>query len=254
MRDLTRRSLLSAGAGLLLSAGLSAPALAKAGPAIALPSDVTSGEPSTVKAVRTNSPVVALTFDDGPHPRLTPPLLDLLKAKGIRATFYVIGQNVKRYPGLVRRMVEEGHEVGNHTWKHPFLTRLGPERVLRELDATSIEIFHATGKIPVTMRPPYGAMHARQRAMVHETRNLPTILWSVDTQDWKRPGASVVSRRIVQRAGKGGIVLAHDIHPGTIRAMPAAIDGLAARGFGFVTVSQLLGWPDWSERRFRLAG
>ena len=254
MRDITRRALLSGGVGTALCAALPGAAAAYGSRQISRPGDITSGERATVQAVRTSAPVVAMTFDDGPHPRLTPPLLDLLRDRGIRATFYVIGRNVQRHPGLVRRMVEEGHEVGNHTWRHPHLTTLSAESVIEELDATTMAVFEATGKVPVTMRPPYGAMYAGQRLMVHETRNLPTILWSVDPQDWRRPGASVVSRRIVSGARQGGIVLAHDIHPGTIRAMPAALDGLAAKGFGFVTVSQLLGWPDWSDRRFRLAG
>ena len=254
MRDLTRRGLLAGAAGLTLSSVMPQAALAQRAPRISLPGDITSGEKATVTAVRTSAPVVAMTFDDGPHPRLTPPLLDLLRARGIRATFYVIGRNARRHPRLLRRIVEEGHEIGNHSWSHPVLSDLSAERVMRQLDATTRAVYEATGKVPVTMRPPYGAMRASQRLMVHEARNLPTILWSVDPQDWRRPGASVVSRRIVGGARQGGIVLAHDIHAGTVRAMPAALDGLAARGLRFVTVSQLLGWPDWSGRRFRLAG
>ncbi|HHB81084.1 MAG TPA: polysaccharide deacetylase family protein, partial [Aliiroseovarius sp.] len=141
-----------------------------------------------------------MTFDDGPHPDLTPKLLDILKARRIRATFYVIGQNVARYPEIVKRMVGEGHELGNHTWSHPYLTKRSKKSVLRELDRTSDAIYKAVRKVPVTMRPPYGALYTSQRRYIHAERQMPTSLWSVDPQDWRRPGASVVTKRIVSHA------------------------------------------------------
>lgn len=257
MGQLNRRTLLrgmgGAAAGALTSAWTVQAGAATQAPMIRLPGDITSGERATVTAISTSQRVVAMTFDDGPHPRLTPQLLDMLKARNIRATFYVIGANVVRYPQLVMRMLNEGHEVGNHTWSHPYLTSRSSDGVVRELDRTTSAIYQVTGKVPVTMRPPYGAMHARQRLMVHERRNMPTVLWSVDPQDWRRPGASVVARRILDQTRPGGIVLSHDIHSPTIRAMPATLDGLTARGYDFVTVSEMLGWPRWQTRQFRLA-
>ncbi len=193
-----------------------------------------------------------MTFDDGPHPVLTPKLLDILKARRIRATFYVIGRNVLRYPDIVKRMVNEGHELGNHTWTHPHLSRLGNASVLRELDRTSDAVYKTVQRIPVTMRPPYGALTQRQQRLVHDERDMPTILWSVDPQDWRRPGASVVANRIVRRSHNGAIILAHDIHPPTIRAMPPALDGLLDQGYQFATVSMILGQRDWSKLRWRL--
>lgn len=243
----SRRSFLGGAAAVTLGAG---PVAAFDQP-IALPTDITSGDQATVVAVRARSAFVAMTFDDGPHPRHTPILLDMLKARGIRATFYLIGENVVRYPALVRRIVEERHEIGNHTWSHPFLTQRSPSQVIAELDRTTLAIFEATGKAPRTMRPPYGAMNRRQRLMVHQERKMPTILWSVDPQDWQRPGSSVVARRIISASRAGAIVLAHDIHGPTVRAMPATLDGLRSRGFDFVTVSQALGWRDWSDITFK---
>ena len=198
-----------------------------------------------VSRVETGSPLVAMTFDDGPHPRHTPALLDILRARNIRATFYVIGRLVQRYPDIARRMVAEGHELGNHTWTHPFLSQLADTSVLRELDRTAEAIFAATGQVPVTLRPPYGAITARQSRMIHDSRNLPTVMWSVDPRDWQRPGSSVVANRIVGGAGNGAIILAHDIHGPTVAAMPAALDGLTERGFRFATMSALLGWGHW---------
>lgn len=245
-----RRAVLAGLGGIAASAW--APAALAAPPVIQLPSDVATGEAATVLAVNTPSPVVALTFDDGPHPRLTPILLDLLKARGMIATFYVLGDRVQRHPELVRRMLAEGHEVGNHSWSHPVLSNHGDARVLQELDDTTRIVYGVTGKVPVTMRPPYGALTRRQRQMVQDSRKLPTILWSVDPRDWRRPAHQVVSDRILRGVRPGGIVLAHDIHPSTIRAVPAVLDGLEARGLRTVSVSQMLGWPRWQDRQFRL--
>lgn len=198
---------------------------------------------SRVRTVRTD---VAMTFDDGPHPTLTPLLLDMLAERRLKATFYLIGSMVARYPDVARRIVDEGHEVGNHTWRHPFLTSLGDEAVMREIDRTTEAIWQATRTIPHTMRPPYGAMTARQSQMIYAARNLPTVMWSVDTQDWRRPGSSVVARRVVDGAESGAIILAHDIHAPTVAAMPAALDGVMARGLGAITMSQLLGFEAYT--------
>lgn len=219
---------------------------------IALPEDLDEERLITVTAAPTRRNLVAMTFDDGPHPTLTPALLDILKARRIRATFYVIGRNVARYPDIVKRMVDEGHEIGNHTWRHPFLTQLGTKSVLSELDRTSEAVYKAVQRIPVTMRPPYGALSRNQRAMIHKEREMPTILWSVDPEDWRRPGSTVVASRIVGGAKPGAIILSHDIHAPTINAMPAALDGLIAKGYRFATVSMILGQRDWSKLRWRL--
>jgi peptidoglycan/xylan/chitin deacetylase (PgdA/CDA1 family) len=104
--------------------------------------------------------------------------------------------------------------------------------VLSQIDRTNEAIYNATGRLPVTMRPPYGNLYPRQRLMLHQTRGMPTVLWSVDPEDWRRPG-SVVANRIVSQSHPGAVVLAHDIHGPTIRAMPAAVSGLHARGFRF---------------------
>lgn len=204
-----------------------------------------------LNAVETTRPLVALTFDDGPHPLHTPRLLDILAQHGARATFYVIGALVRRYPVIVQRMVAEGHEVGNHTWTHPTLSRLGNQRFLTEIDRTQQVIFDTVGHIPVTMRPPYGAITMRQSRMLAAERNLPTVIWSVDPQDWRRPGPSVVAKRMVGGARPGAIILAHDIHAPTIRAIPSALEGLQARGLRSVTLSELLGWGGWGPSRRR---
>lgn len=205
----------------------------------------------TLTNVQTNRSVVALTFDDGPHPTHTPVLLDILAQYRVRATFYVIGQLVRRYPEIMRRMVAEGHEVGNHTWTHPTLSQLGDGSVLREIDRTQEIIWQTVGAQPTTMRPPYGSFSPRQSRMLHSQRNLPTVIWSVDPQDWRRPGPSVVADRMVRGARPGAVILAHDIHAPTVRAVPAAIEGITAQGLGFATMSELLGWGRWGPRGLR---
>ena len=236
-----------------MSSSLLAPGAAQAASSkIALPTDLTGGDFITVTKAPTQQNFVAMTFDDGPHPALTPQLLDILKARRIRATFYVIGRNAARYPDILKRMVDEGHEIGNHTWKHPNLAGLGSAAVLRELDRTSEAVFKAVQRMPVTMRPPYGALTSAQRGLIHREREMPTILWSVDPEDWRRPGSDVVADRIVGRSHAGAIILSHDIHSGTVKAMPAALDGLKAGGFRFATVSMILGHRDWTKLRWRL--
>ncbi len=208
-------------------------------PNMNLPSQFSGKTVSHSRGLSTN-PYVAMTFDDGPHPQNTPRLLDMLRARNIKATFYVIGGNVDRYPHIVRRIVAEGHEIGNHTYTHRKLTSLGDSEVSKEMRRTEDAIVRAAGVKPRTMRPPYGALLTRQRNNIFSNFNYPTILWSVDPNDWKRPGASVVTSRILKGAHNGAIILAHDLHAPTVDAMPKTFDGLLSRGFQFITVSQLL--------------
>lgn len=250
MNLLSRRHALAAGLGSCAVSWTGTDVSAR--PLIRLPDDIVQSDAATITAVRTPSPVVAMTFDDGPHPTHTPRLLDMLRERGIRATFYLIGNRVVQYPSITRRIAEEGHEIGNHSWSHPFLDRLSDGATLREIDQTTSAIFQVTGRPPVTFRPPYGAFTRRQRTWLHGNRSMPTILWSVDPQDWRRPGASTVARRILDQTRQGGIILSHDIHRGTIDAMPQTLDGLSGRGLRFATVSQIIGWPLWQSRNFRM--
>jgi len=251
----SRRQVLLAASATLAAPWLAGPAPAQQAPvppAITLPGEITRGEQATITRVLSARPVVAMTFDDGPHPSLTPQLLDILAERQIRATFYMIGSRIPRQPELTRRVAAAGHEIGNHTWSHPSLSGLGDAAILSELDRTTQVIFDTVGRPPVTMRPPYGNLNGRQRLMVFRARNLPTVLWSVDPQDWRRPGAGVVASRIVTASHPGAVILAHDIQSGTVSAMPSTLDTLIARGYQFVTVSELIGWPRWDRRRIRL--
>src|SRR6266516_2640422 len=194
----------------------------------------------TFNSVHVDGPYIAMTFDDGPSATLTPKLLDLLAAHHIKATFFVIGENVAEHPEIVERAAREGHEIANHSWSHPNFGKMSDEGVRRQLTRTDDAIKNATGVRPTLLRPPYGSITARQKRWIHDEFGYQIILWDVDPYDWKRPGPSVVCNRILKETRPGSIVLSHDIHPGTIEAMPSTFDQLQAKGFKFVTVSELI--------------
>src|SRR5213596_1863098 len=201
----------------------------------------TAEDPSiTFNSVHVDGPYIAMTFDDGPSATLTPKLLDLLAAHHIKATFFVIGENVAEHSEIVARAAREGHEIANHSWSHPNLGKMSGDNVRSQLQRTDDAIQNATGKRPTLMRPPYGSITAREKRWIHDEFGYQIILWDVDPYDWKRPGPAVVRNRILKETQPGSIVLSHDIHPGTIEAMPSTFDALEGKGFKFVTVSELI--------------
>src|SRR6266700_7916307 len=195
---------------------------------------------ATFSSVHVDGPYIAMTFDDGPSATLTPKLLDLLATHHIKATFFVLGENLTEHPEIVARAAREGHESGNHSWSHPNFGKMSDESVRRQLWQTDDAIKNATGKRPTLMRPPYGSITAREKHWIHDELGYQIILWDVDPNDWKRPGPAVVRNRILKETRPGSIVLSHDIHPGTIEAMPSTFDELEAKSFKFVTVSELI--------------
>ena len=190
--------------------------------------------------VHVNGPYIAMTFDDGPSAKLTPQLLDILKARNMHVTFFVLGEMVKPHPEILRRAVAEGHEIGSHSYDHPDLAKKSDDFVRSQLDRTKDEINAAIGHPPTLFRPPYGSLSKDQRRWIHDEYGYTVVLWDVDPLDWKRPGPSVVEQRILEGTRNGSIILSHDIHPGTIEAMPDTFDKLLAKGFKFVTVSELI--------------
>lgn len=195
----------------------------------------------TLSAVHVDEPYIAMTFDDGPHATLTPKLLDLLAARHIKVTFFVLGECVEQNPEVLRRAAREGHEIANHSWSHPQFTKLSDESVRSQLRRTDNAIKAITGKRPTLFRPPYGAISARQKKWIRDEFGYEIILWDVDPLDWKDPGPTTVCNRILRETRPGSIVLSHDIHRGTVEAMPATLEQLQAKHFKFVTVSELIG-------------
>src|SRR5213082_3709376 len=225
---------------LSFSLGLGAePTPAKRG--AARESRATPEEPGTTfNSVHVDGPYIAMTFDDGPSATLTPKLLDLLAAHHIKATFFVIGENVAEHPEIVARAAREGHEIASHSWSHPNFAKMSQESVRSQLQRTDDAIKSAIGKSPTLLRPPYGSITEREKRWIHDEFGYDIVLWDVDPLDWKRPGPAVVRNRILKETRPGSIVLSHDIHPGTVEAMPSTFDELEAKGFKFVTVSELL--------------
>lgn len=178
---------------------------------------------------------VALTFDDGPGP-YTAQLLRTLKAADAKATFFLLGSQVKLYPQLAAAEARDGMEIGNHTWDHPQLSRLSDAEVRSEITRTNQIIKKVTGSTPPLLRPPYGDVTHAQRKWI----DLPMAFWDVDTEDWKtRNTAATVAS--ASAAKPGDIVLMHDIHGATVKAVPQIIKNLKKKGIHLVTVTTLVG-------------
>jgi len=220
-------------------------AAATPAPKSALPPDSpTSTAPGVPKITysqcHVDGPYIAMTFDDGPHGVQTPRLLEMLKQRGIKATFYCVGQCVAEYPEIAKRIVEEGHEIANHSWSHPNLIPMSEASVRDQLERTHQVIKQATGVEPKTFRPPYGNFTQRQRNWAAAAYGYKIILWDVDTLDWQHHNPAKTESIALAQTRAGSIVLQHDIHKTTVDAMPATLDALAAKGFKFVTVSELI--------------
>lgn len=183
---------------------------------------------------------VALTFDDGPHSSLTPKALDILKKHGAKGTFFMLGQNAARNKTIVARAAAEGHELGVHTWSHIKMNSSAMARVDSEVSRTQNVIAEASGVVPRVMRPPYGATNAKLINHMHDRYGMASILWDVDTLDWRKPGVDKVISTAVNKAKPGSIILVHDIHASTLSALEGIVTGLQARGFQLVTVSELM--------------
>ncbi|MFD8115235.1 polysaccharide deacetylase family protein [Streptomyces microflavus] len=182
---------------------------------------------------------IALTFDAGPG-KDTPELLDILKEKKVHATFFLLGKNhVVKHPDTVRRIQDEGHEVANHTWTHEILTDREPDEIRAELEKTQVAIEKITGKKPRLMRPPQGRTDDTVSEISKEL-GLSQVLWSATAKDYSTNDSALITKRILDQAGKDGVILLHDIYKGTVPAVPGIIDALRKDGYTFVTVPELM--------------
>ncbi|WP_309060605.1 polysaccharide deacetylase family protein [Streptomyces sp.] len=182
---------------------------------------------------------IALTFDAGPSEH-SARLLDILKREHVPATFFLMGRrHIEKYPELVERMADEGHEVANHTWTHRILTDLEPEEIREELERPNEEIERLTGRRPTLMRPPQGRTNGTVNGISREL-GLAEVLWSVTAKDYRTTDSGLITRRVLAQSSRDGIILLHDLYDGTVPAVPGIIDALKKRGYVFVTVPQLL--------------
>ena len=183
-----------------------------------------------------NQKRIALTFDDGPHPVYTEELLDGLKERGVQATFFVTGEHAEKYPEIIKRMQEEGHLIGNHTYSHIQLKKANEEKFREELIETSRVIREITGKDTMYVRPPYGSW---DRAIEKELNMFP-VLWTIDPTDWKCLNADAVSQRVLRKVKENSIILLHDSYASSVEAALQITDALLKEGYTFVTVEELL--------------
>lgn len=181
-------------------------------------------------------PKIALTFDDGPSAKYTGILLDGLKERGVKATFFLIGENAKAQPELVKRMDEEGHLIGNHTYHHVQIGKLPEEQAIEEVEQTDAVIYQITGKHTEYMRPPFGQW---KKNLEYKMQIIP-VLWSIDTLDWTTENEEEIVNRVVTDAGEGDIILMHDCYASSVNAALRIVDYLQTEGFELVTVDRLL--------------
>ncbi|TVX93834.1 polysaccharide deacetylase family protein [Paenibacillus agilis] len=208
---------------------------------------------SIIWEAQTEHKMMALTFDDGPDPRQTVAILDILKRYDVKSTFFVIGKRVTKYPQLAKRIVEDGHELANHTYNHVYFNRKSSHNLInKEIQMTQQAIQTATGQIPTLFRPPGG----NYNDLIVDTsrqKGLKCIMWSwhQDTRDWDLPGVNKIKNKVLNNARNGDIVLFHDYVHGrtqTPQALEMILPELKRRGYQFVTVSELIKHSD-SQRK-----
>lgn len=179
---------------------------------------------------------IALTFDDGPHPFYTEQLLDGLKERGVVVTFFVTGEHAKLHPDVIKRMKEEGHLIGNHTYSHIQLRKENRQTFMEELQLTSSVIEEIVGEDIIYVRPPYGTW---DKSLEKELNMIP-VLWTVDPLDWCTEDVGSIVRRVIEDVGENDIILMHDYFATSVTAALQIVDELLERGYSFVTVEELL--------------
>ena len=184
----------------------------------------------------TEPPKVALTFDDGPSQKYTPVLMEGLKERGIRATFFLMGKNIQGNESIVRQMQEEGHLIGNHTYNHVQLNKIPVSKAREEIEKTSNEIYKITGVYPTYIRPPFGSWRKDLDLAVA----MFPVFWDVDTLDWKSKNVSQVMQIVTRQVHDGAIILMHDGYETSVEAALQVADTLTQAGYEFVTVDELL--------------
>lgn len=199
-----------------------------------------------IKKGNEDEKIIALTFDDGPDEVFTPQVLDILKKNDVKATFFLVGENLKQNKEIVKRQFEEGHEIGNHTYTHINVAKSGYDKVYEEITKTQEEIKEIIGVEPKLFRPPYRAM-SRNMCDIIKNKNMNIILWSnLDPRDWSNPGVYSIVNTIESKVGNGNIILLHDYNnlrnskSQTIQALESVIPYLKEQGYKFVTISELI--------------
>lgn len=183
-----------------------------------------------------NKKMIAITFDDGPHKTNTQEILNIFSKYNAKATFFMLGQNVKYYPDIVKEVASQGHEIGIHTWDHKELTKLSTAEIVKEINDTAQIIQSITGIEPTLVRPPYGSLNATVKSAVSN----PFILWNIDSLDWKSRDKEKIVPLVLNDVQDGDIILLHDIHSTTVPAVEEIVKYLYENDYQIITVSQML--------------
>lgn len=219
--------------------------------------------PKLVKLFSQNRKVI-LTFDDGPHPKTTPKILDILKKRNLKAIFFVLGLQAEKYPQLLKQIALDGHEIGNHSYNHKNLAQLSEELVRQQIDRTNNLISSITGNKPRFLRPPYGALN-KQLLRICQSENMNIMLWTIDPKDWQNKNEAMILHNLNRQLGlngscRGGAVLLHDIYPATVRALDPFLDQLAANEYQIADAGNFAGpdtfgfWAATAPRLLKNAG
>jgi len=182
-------------------------------------------------------PCIALTFDDGPNPYTTPQIVSILEHEHVHASFFMVGSRVQGNDALLRRMYQDGDEIGNHSWTHPDFTTLTPAQIKQQIALTQQAIMSAGVPAPTLFRPPYGAVDQK----VIDNVPLSIMFWNEDPEDWQADTPGQVEQAVIASARPGGVVDMHDIYHLTAESLDPIIKKLKAKDYQFVTVSQLMG-------------
>jgi len=192
---------------------------------------------------------IALTFDDGPVPSTTPKILQVLDKEGVKATFFVVGKMVEKYPSLLKEIWEKGHDVGNHTYSHPDLTKLSKQDIQKELDKTRILIKKTTGKDMYLFRPP-GGRYDNKVIVTTTLTGYKMILWTDYPEDYGCLSSRLIYEKAISKAEEEGIILLHNGLDATLEVLPRIISQLRKEGYSFVTISELMEEMGGRERAY----
>jgi peptidoglycan/xylan/chitin deacetylase (PgdA/CDA1 family) len=204
------------------------------------------GQSIVVSRLSTNEKVIALTFDDGSDSVNTQAILDILQDNGVKSTFFLTGESADRHPNSARLIIQDGHEIGNHTYSHPRMTQISISNMITEIQKCESSINNSVGKYPLKLfRPPYGSYNSTVLAAVGAAGYPWTLMWTIDTLDWAGTPRDTMVQKVLDNARSGAIVLMHvGSGTNTQQALPIMIRELSSRGYRFIKLSEMLSLPD----------
>lgn len=183
---------------------------------------------------------IALTFDDGPRPGSTEKILEILRDHNIKATFFIVGKQAEKYPHLIQRIYDEGHEIGNHTYSHKRLTKMSNKEIIEDVEKTRTVIFNQIGFIPYLFRPPGGKFNSESLGILKEL-NYSIVFWTNNSGDWMQVEKNILSKRVIKNTKPGTIILMHNSnYSSTLESLPEIISNLENQHYRFVTISKLI--------------